>query len=155
LSKHHFTWQTLIKETVASFEHAIELKNAKIIFDFPEHPIIFFGDQLHLKNCIRNLIDNALKYNTGNPQICISLKASNQIEISFEDNGIGISKNDQKLLFQKFYRVNTGNIHNVKGFGLGLSYTRLIVKAHGGNIYCESDLGKGTKFVIYLPINDL
>jgi len=155
LSKDHFTWQTLIKETVASFEHAIELKNAKIIFDFPEHPIIFFGDQLHLKNCIRNLIDNALKYNTGNPQIYISLKASNQIEIWFEDNGIGISKNDQKLLFQKFYRVNTGNIHNVKGFGLGLSYTRLIVKAHGGNIYCESDLGKGTKFVIYLPINDL
>ena len=155
LSKVHFTWQTLIKETVASFEQAIELKNAQIIFDFPEQPITFFGDQLHLKNCIRNLIDNALKYNTGNPQIRISLKASNQIEICFEDNGIGISKSDQKLLFQKFYRVNTGNIHNVKGFGLGLSYIRLIVKAHGGNIYCESDLGKGTKFVIYLPLNNL
>ena len=108
-----------------------------------------------MKNCIRNLIDNALKYNTGIPHIRIALKVSNQIEIIFEDNGIGISKSDQKLLFQKFYRVNTGNIHNVKGFGLGLSYIRLIVKAHGGNIYCESDLGNGTKFVIYLPINDL
>jgi len=155
LSKDQFDWQTLIKETVASFEQAIELKNAKIIFDFPEQPITFIGDQLHLKNCIRNLIDNALKYNTGIPHIRIALKVSNQIEIIFEDNGIGISKSDQKLLFQKFYRVNTGNIHNVKGFGLGLSYIRLIVKAHGGNIYCESDLGNGTKFVIYLPINDL
>jgi len=120
----------------------------------PTTPISYFGDQLHLRNCISNLIDNALKYTETDPVITISIGISQQLRIAVEDNGIGINKNDQKLLFKKFYRVNTGNIHNVKGFGLGLSYVRLIINAHNGRIECESDLGKGTKFVIYLPITN-
>jgi len=154
LSKEVFDWQSLIKESIASFDQVIELKNASIILNFPDSPIYFLGDKLHLKNCLRNLIDNALKYNTDKPYIKISMSVTNHIAISVEDNGIGINKNDQKLLFNKFYRVNTGNIHNVKGFGLGLSYVRLIIKAHQGSIECESDLGKGTKFVIHLPITN-
>ncbi|MEY4282213.1 MAG: hypothetical protein RLZ39_1625, partial [Bacteroidota bacterium] len=154
LSKSHFIWQTLIKETLSSFDQAIALKRVTIKLDFPTAPISYFGDQLHLRNCISNLIDNAIKYNETDPIITISIGISQQLRIAVEDNGIGINKNDQKLLFKKFYRVNTGNIHNVKGFGLGLSYVRLIINAHNGRIECESDLGKGTKFVIHLPITN-
>jgi two-component system phosphate regulon sensor histidine kinase PhoR len=154
LSKSLFVWQTLIKETLSSFDQAIALKRATINLDLPTAPISFFGDQLHLRNCISNLIDNALKYTETDPVITISIGISQQLRIAVEDNGIGINKNDQKLLFKKFYRVNTGNIHNVKGFGLGLSYVRLIINAHNGRIECESDLGKGTKFVIHLPITN-
>ena len=154
LSKSLFVWQTLIKETLSSFDQAIALKSATINLDLPTAPISYFGDQLHLRNCISNLIDNALKYTETDPVITISIGISQQLRIAVEDNGIGINKNDQKLLFKKFYRVNTGNIHNVKGFGLGLSYVRLIINAHNGRIECESDLGKGTKFVIYLPITN-
>jgi len=154
LSKSLFVWQTLIKETLSSFDQAIALKRATINLDLPTAPISYFGDQLHLRNCISNLIDNALKYTETDPVITISIGISQQLRIAVEDNGIGINKNDQKLLFKKFYRVNTGNIHNVKGFGLGLSYVRLIINAHNGRIECESDLGKGTKFVIYLPITN-
>lgn len=154
LSKSLFIWQTLIKETLSSFDQAIALKRATINLDLPTAPISYFGDQLHLRNCISNLIDNALKYTETDPVITISIGISQQLTITVEDNGIGINKNDQKLLFKKFYRVNTGNIHNVKGFGLGLSYVRLIINAHKGRIECESDLGKGTKFVIHLPITN-
>jgi two-component system phosphate regulon sensor histidine kinase PhoR len=154
LSKSLFVWQTLIKETLSSFDQAIALKRATINLDLPTAPISYFGDQLHLRNCISNLIDNALKYTETDPVITISIGISQQLRIAVEDNGIGINKNDQKLLFKKFYRVNTGNIHNVKGFGLGLSYVRLIINAHNGRIECESDLGKGTKFVIHLPITN-
>jgi len=154
LSKSLFIWQTLIKETLSSFDQAIALKRATINLDLPTAPISYFGDQLHLRNCISNLIDNALKYTETDPVITISIGISQQLRIAVEDNGIGINKNDQKLLFKKFYRVNTGNIHNVKGFGLGLSYVRLIINAHNGRIECESDLGKGTKFVIHLPITN-
>ena len=154
LSKSLFVWQTLIKETLSSFDQAIALKRATINLDLPTAPISYFGDQLHLRNCISNLIDNALKYTEKDPVITISIGIAQQLRIAVEDNGIGINKNDQKLLFKKFYRVNTGNIHNVKGFGLGLSYVRLIINAHNGRIECESDLGKGTKFVIYLPITN-
>jgi two-component system phosphate regulon sensor histidine kinase PhoR len=154
LSKSLFVWQTLIKETLSSFDQAIALKRATINLDLPTAPISYFGDQLHLRNCISNLIDNALKYTETDPVITISIGIAQQLRIAVEDNGIGINKNDQKLLFKKFYRVNTGNIHNVKGFGLGLSYVRLIINAHNGRIECESDLGKGTKFVIHLPITN-
>jgi two-component system phosphate regulon sensor histidine kinase PhoR len=154
LSKSLFVWQTLIKETLSSFDQAIALKRATINLDLPTAPISYFGDQLHLRNCISNLIDNALKYTETDPVITISIGIAQQLRIAVEDNGIGINKNDQKLLFKKFYRVNTGNIHNVKGFGLGLSYVRLIINAHNGLIECESYLGKGTKFVIHLPITN-
>jgi two-component system phosphate regulon sensor histidine kinase PhoR len=154
LSKSLFVWQTLIKETLSSFDQAIALKRATINLDLPTAPISYFGDQLHLRNCISNLIDNSLKYTETDPVITISIGIAQQLRIAVVDNGIGINKNDQKLLFKKFYRVNTGNIHNVKGFGLGLSYVRLIINAHNGRIECESDLGKGTKFVIYLPITN-
>jgi len=95
-----------------------------------------------------------LKYSKDEPVIELSTyNKDNTIIISVKDNGIGISKQDQKHVFEKFYRVHTGNIHNVKGFGLGLSYVKIIAEAHQGNVKVQSELNKGSEFQIILPIN--
>jgi two-component system phosphate regulon sensor histidine kinase PhoR len=111
------------------------------------------GDKSHLTNVFYNVLENALKYRKEDSlKIILSTKSNNKgVTISVEDNGIGISKDDQKMIFEKFYRVPTGNIHNVKGFGLGLSYVKIIVDAHRGSINLESELGRGSKFEIFLP----
>jgi two-component system phosphate regulon sensor histidine kinase PhoR len=110
------------------------------------------GDRLHLMNIFYNLIDNAIKYSTGQALIHIETKdAKNGIYISIADQGIGISRADQRKVFDKFYRVHMGNVHNVKGFGLGLSYVKNLVKAHKGSIQLESELNKGSTFILFLP----
>jgi two-component system phosphate regulon sensor histidine kinase PhoR len=99
---------------------------------------------------IYNLLDNAVKYCEGNPTIII--KTSNErngLKIEIIDNGIGIKKENQRDIFEKFYRVPTGNIHNVKGFGLGLYYVKLIMDAHQGKIEVKSNIGKGTSFTLF------
>ncbi len=110
------------------------------------------GDQLHITNVIYNLIDNAIKYTEGTPLVEIFTKDEiNGIAISFKDNGIGISVDNQRKIFDKLYRVPTGNIHNVKGFGLGLSYVKGIVEMHGGSAEVSSELKRGSTFTIHLP----
>jgi len=110
------------------------------------------GDRLHLTSVVVNLLDNAIKYSPIRPTIRINTYNRDQ-NFVFEviDNGIGISKENQGMIFDKLYRVPTGNIHNVKGFGLGLSYTKAIVEAHQGNISVSSELKKGTTFTVTLP----
>lgn len=111
------------------------------------------ADRLHLSNAITNLIDNAFKYTPQNPDI--HLETSNQdgtLVLSVRDNGIGIAPEHQRKVFGKFYRVPTGNIHNVKGFGIGLSYVQQIAKAHGWKLQLNSEVGKGSEFKILIPL---
>ena len=124
----------------------------KIENDLPE--LIFEGDNQHMTNVFQNLIDNAIKYSSEIPKITIStLKTINNYIVTVTDNGIGISKENLDKVFEKLYRVPTGDLHNVKGFGLGLNYVKSIVELHGGNITVKSTKYKGSSFIITLPLN--
>lgn len=112
------------------------------------------ADPVHLTNVIYNLLDNAIKYCEGKAIIhVLTRNERNGLFIEVSDNGIGIKKEDIKLIFDKFYRVPTGNVHDVKGFGLGLFYVKLIIEAHKGKIDVKSTVGKGTSFSIWLPLS--
>ena len=111
-----------------------------------------YCDKLQFSNAISNLIDNAVKYNENVPEIKISTMNSNStFEILIEDNGIGMDKKYHSKIFDTFYRIPTGNIHNVKGNGIGLSTVKKIIEAHLGKIFIESEKNKGSKFIIHLP----
>lgn len=112
-----------------------------------------FIDPVHFTNIIHNLIDNAQKYSSSDPKIEISTDLrDNNFILEFKDNGMGISQDAQKHIFEKFYRVPTGNLHNVKGTGIGLYYVKTMIEAHGGTITIKSEIGNGSRFIITLPV---
>jgi two-component system phosphate regulon sensor histidine kinase PhoR len=143
-----------IIETVAqNFLLQMDKRGGKLEFHPEADQTMVSGDVIHLTNVISNLMENAMKYTNRNPEIKISTHNEGEsIVVSVADNGMGISKEDQKRIFDKFYRVPTGNVHNVKGFGLGLSYVKLIVEEHGGTIKIKSEPNKGSRFDIQLPL---
>ena len=144
----------IITESIKNIQLQVEKKGGHIQTDFKATSFILNVDKVHFTNVIFNLLDNANKYTPVSPKIKITTENSySGILISVKDNGAGISKANQKKIFEKLYRVPTGNIHNVKGFGLGLSYVKAIIERHGGKITLESEINKGTKFIIYLPLN--
>lgn len=142
----------LIDDAIHKIAIQIEIRDGVISKSLKaEHPLIK-ADKVHLSNVIFNLLDNANKYSPRKPQILISTAdADNGIFISVHDKGMGISKANLKRIFEKLYRVPTGDVHNVKGFGLGLSYVKFIVEKHGGSISVESEPGKGSIFTMFLP----
>jgi two-component system phosphate regulon sensor histidine kinase PhoR len=112
------------------------------------------ADRLHLMNIVRNLLDNAIKYSSDTPDIALrTLNDQDYIYVAIEDKGIGIAKEHQAKIFERFYRVPTGNLHNVKGFGLGLNYVKEMVRLHKWEIDVNSEVGHGTTFVIKIPIS--
>lgn len=142
----------VIRQAVEHLSLQVQQRQGQIGIHLEAGQPVIEGDQTHLSNVIYNLLDNANKYSEHAPEIRIS--TSNRgtgIEIMVEDKGIGMTKEDQKHIFDKFYRVHTGNVHNVKGFGLGLSYVKAIASAHQGSIDVKSEPGKGSKFILYLP----
>lgn len=151
LSVETFDINELLKDVVKNC--SLNLKESgkvELKLNGAQHTIT--GDKLHLTNVVNNLIDNAVKYNNNEPQIIVrTYNKKNLFCIEVEDNGMGIASENHNKIFERFYRVPTGNVHNVKGFGLGLNYVKLIVEAHKGIITLESTLGKGTIFKIFLP----
>ncbi|MDX2415802.1 MAG: HAMP domain-containing sensor histidine kinase [Bacteroidales bacterium] len=144
----------IIERSIETIEIQVQGKGGNIFF-YPEaiSPEIN-GDPEHLTNLIHNLLDNANKYSTSNPEITVRTQTSGtSLKLSVEDKGMGMTKSVQSKIFERFYREASGNIHNVKGFGLGLSYVRAIVEAHHGSIQVWSEPEKGTRFDVYLPQN--
>ncbi|MCS6935908.1 MAG: HAMP domain-containing histidine kinase, partial [Chitinophagales bacterium] len=143
----------LVNDICESLELRIQNENGKLTKRLEATNPFVKADVFHLTNAIHNMLDNAIKYRKEEPlkiQVTTTSNAKG-VKITVEDNGIGISKENQKKVFEKFYRVPTGNIHNVKGFGLGLSYVKVIADAHGGDVTVESELGKGSRFELFLP----
>ena len=144
----------LIAGVIHTFTLKVEKNGGKIISDLRATSPVICVDEMHLTNVIFNLMDNAVKYRREDAQLELKLSTWNEnrrVCISIQDNGIGIKHEDLKKIFDKFYRVHTGNLHDVKGFGLGLAYVKKIVNDHKGVINVESELGIGTKFIIRLP----
>lgn len=145
-----FDLHELIRDSVASRSLSLE---GKILLDLKATSSMVLADKLHLTNVIHNLLDNGIKYNQSVPSLNVSTRTlgSHQLELSVEDNGIGIAPHEQSRIFDKFYRVSTGNVHDVKGFGLGLNYVQRIVEKHRGQITVMSSIGKGSTFRVVLP----
>jgi len=142
----------LIADALHKIAIQIEIRDGVITRSLKAEHTVIKADKVHLSNVIFNLLDNANKYSPRKPQIMVSTAdAENGILISVHDKGMGISKTNQKRIFDKLYRVPTGDVHNVKGFGLGLSYVKFIVEKHGGFIQVESEPGKGSIFTVFLP----
>lgn len=139
----------IIQRAVATSKIQIENRGGEILLNLTEEDDTFNGDRVHLTNVIHNLLDNANKYSKETPRILITtLRKKNTFIIKVKDNGIGIKKEHLAKIFDRLYRVPTGNVHDVKGFGLGLSYVKAIIDKHGGTIQAKSDPGKGTEFII-------
>ncbi len=134
------------------FDLLVKELGGSITRTFDKGELNILADNVHFVNIISNLIDNAIKYSPEKPEIKVyAIRKSGGVMIGVSDKGLGILPENQKDIFKKFYRVPTGNLHNVKGFGLGLFYVKTMVEAHGGHINLKSDLGKGTTFEVYFP----
>ena len=145
----------VIKDIADNFTLQLNDKSGKVEMDLEATNDLVDADEVHFPNLINNLVDNSVKYSKDNvpPEIKISTAANGKnMTIRLEDNGIGMTKETVKRIFEKFYRAHTGNVHNVKGFGLGLSYVKTMVDAHGGNIKVDSTPGKGSVFTLELPL---
>ncbi len=145
---------SILNDAISKIRLQVEAKSGNVKTNFKASNDLVKGDAIHLKNLVYNLLDNANKYARDKPLISVTSENKlNKLIIAVSDNGIGMNKQTQQRIFEKFYRLPTGNIHNVKGFGLGLSYVKKILDMHEGKISVKSELGKGTTFTIFLNTN--
>lgn len=144
--------QSMVQEVLTSMKLQFEKASARVNFQSKGSSFLLEGDKIHLTSVVYNLIDNALKYSPATPEINLLLEnTSDYLQLTVADKGIGISNTDQPKIFDKFFRVPQGNQHNVKGHGLGLSYVASVIKKHQGDIHVNSQINKGTSFIISLP----
>jgi two-component system phosphate regulon sensor histidine kinase PhoR len=156
LKKREIDVHKVIEHLIKSFSLIVKKRKGDIKVEFMATNSIIVADKDHFSNVIMNLLDNAEKYSHCAPLITVSTRnVSNGIVISVEDKGIGISLENQKQVFRNLYRVPTGNIHNVKGFGIGLYYSRTIIEAHQGTINLHSEPRKGSRFEVFLPFDQI
>ena len=146
-----FNLEEIILKAIKSIELSYNQKKGEIHTDFMAQNVLVEADKLHITNVIHNLLDNSIKYTTKKPNVLIATRdVIGGIVIRIKDNGIGIDKSNHVQIFEKLFRVPTGDVHNVKGFGLGLSYVKSIIDLHNGSIKVESKLGSGSTFLISL-----
>lgn len=154
LNKTAVNVHSVIEEIISRFSLTLNEKEGQFVLRLNASEETILVDKEHFTNILANLIDNAIKYSLNNPVITIITENYRKgIKITIQDNGIGIRKEDQKQVFEKFYRVSTGNLHDIKGFGLGLNYVKIMTEAHKGTIGVESEVNKGSRFEIYFPKN--
>jgi len=152
MQKESIDLHDIIRDVIKSIRVQVEIKDGVIYSNLKAKPARIEGDKVHLTNLVYNLLDNANKYTPRKPVIRVRTESDNQgITLIVKDNGIGISKQEQKKVFDKLYRIPTGNVHDVRGFGLGLSYVKAIVGEHKGKIAIDSEMNKGTIFTVFLP----
>ena len=145
----------MVEQIAQTFSLRVEHTGGKIYTEIEAVDSAIYVDEVHFQNAITNLMDNAVKYRKPDEPIDIYIRTwndHNHLCLSIRDTGQGIKKENLKKIFDKFYRVHTGNKHDVKGFGLGLAYVKKVIDLHQGDIKAESELGKGTKFTISLPV---
>jgi len=144
----------IIEHVADTIDIQVQQRNGKIHLKLEASEPVIYGDIEHLTNLVTNFLDNAIKYSPESPDITVSTKNSDKgLILTVEDKGIGMTKAVQSKIFERFYRQSSGNVHDVKGFGLGLNYARAIIDAHKGNITVFSEPGKGSRFEIFLPFN--
>jgi len=152
LSKAPVHVHSLIRDVISNYTLQLQEIEGRIELELNADTDLINGDEVHMRNLISNLVDNAVKYSKEKLVLKIaSYNNGKNLVVKFEDNGIGMTKETVRRIFEKFYRAHTGNLHNVKGFGLGLSYVKTIVDAHEGRIKVDSSPGKGSSFTIELP----
>ena len=145
----------LVENAAHSFSLRVEHTGGKIYTEIEAIDSAIYVDETHFQNVVYNLMDNAVKYRNQDKPLDIYMRTwneGNRLMLSIRDTGMGIKKENLKKIFEKFYRVHTGNLHDAKGFGLGLAYVKKIIDLHKGEIHVESDYGKGTPFTISLPV---
>lgn len=152
LEKKELDLHELVEKVSKAFDLIVSERSGKLILDLHAKKHVLVADETHLNNIVYNLLDNAVKYTQGEPEIAVETRDSEKgIELVIRDNGIGMGEEVQKFIFDKFYRAESGNLHNVKGFGLGLSYVKSVIDAHKGRIGLISKKNQGSEFSIFLP----
>ena len=153
LEMHKVSATQLVQSALNNHRLQIQDRNGRVELNFNAKKEDIIADEAHFTNLLSNLFDNAIKYSKDNMLIRVTTYNHNKnICIKIEDNGIGMNKETSKRIFEKFYRAHTGNIHNVKGFGLGMSYVKTVIDVHKGRIKVDSTLGKGSCFTVEVPL---